>query len=162
MIQIAAENQSVPELVNEHLSKKLSRLLVENGPAPFPDSRLAFVGFSAWRREEIGDANLSDEHVFAVRNGQVRFLNPRYDLETFSPDGLSWGYGGSGSAQLAIAILMEVLGDWERVKVVWPRFHDHFVMKIPKDVNWTADGADVLATALAIERHQELSSETRS
>lgn len=107
MIQIAAENQSLPELVNLRLTKKLSRILVANGDTSCLDSSVAFVGYSSWRREEIGDANLLDEQVFVVRDGQVRFLNARHDLEKFSPDGLSWGYRGSGSAQLAIAILME-------------------------------------------------------
>ena len=100
------------------------------------------------------------------RAGEVCFLNPRHELENFSPDGFSWGYSGSGPAQLAIAMLMEVLGDWERVKLLWPRFHDHFVMKLPRNANWTADGGDILATALAIERDierdQEITFETRS
>ena len=160
MIQIAAQNQSLPELVDKSLSNKLGCMLAANGRSSNGDKSVAFVGYVAWRREEIGDSNLSDEQVFVVRDGQVRFLNPKRDLANFSPDGLSWGYAGSGSAQLAIAMLMEVIGDWERVKVLWSRFHDHFVVKIPKDANWTADGADVLATALAIERHQGIRSET--
>ena len=32
-------------------------------------------------------------------------LSPRFDLCNHSPDGLSWGYGGSGPAQTALAIL---------------------------------------------------------
>ena len=125
MIQIAADNQSSPELVNRHLSNKLSQLFTG---APQPSnaiSAVAFVGYSTWRREENGDANLFDEQVFVVRDGEVHFLNPKYELANFSPDGLSWGYAGSGSSQLAIAMLMEVLGDWNRVLPLWARFHDY-------------------------------------
>ena len=37
-------------------------------------------------------------------------LDPRFDLVTHSPTGFSWGYGGSGPAQLAIAILADCVG----------------------------------------------------
>ncbi len=37
----------------------------------------------------------------------LRPLGPRLDLANHSPDGFSWGYGGSGPAQLALAILAD-------------------------------------------------------
>jgi hypothetical protein len=40
-----------------------------------------------------------------------RKLNPRLDLWNHSPTGFEWGYGGSGPAQLALAILADHLGD---------------------------------------------------
>lgn len=42
-----------------------------------------------------------------------RMLDPRYSLElvNHSPDGFNWGYGGSGPAQLALAVLLEFLDD---------------------------------------------------
>jgi hypothetical protein len=40
-----------------------------------------------------------------------RRLNPRLDLWNHSPSGFEWGYGGSGPAQLALAILADHLGD---------------------------------------------------
>jgi Family of unknown function (DUF6166) len=118
-------------------------------------SDTAFVGYSTWRREENGDGNLADEQVLVICNGQVRFLNPRNELVNHSPDGFSWGYAGSGPAQLALAMLMEVLDDWERVQPIYQLFKDQFIAKIPRNRNWTADGADVLALALSLERHQE-------
>lgn len=40
-----------------------------------------------------------------------QFLNPKYSQRTYnhSPDGFNWGYGGSGPAQLALAILLKYL-----------------------------------------------------
>jgi len=38
-------------------------------------------------------------------------LNPRHDLRNHSPDGFAWGYGGSGPAQLALAILADCTDD---------------------------------------------------
>lgn len=37
-------------------------------------------------------------------------LDPRADLRNHSPTGLSWGYGGSGPAQTALALVSDVLG----------------------------------------------------
>lgn len=38
-------------------------------------------------------------------------LNPRFDLRTYSPSGFDWGYTGGGPAQLALALVSDVLGD---------------------------------------------------
>ena len=153
MIHIAAGNQSVTDLRDHFLSDRFNCSKREHAPTqPKIHFDVAFLGYSAWRREENGDANLSDEQVFMVRDGHVRFLNPRNDLMNHSPDGLSWGYAGSGPAQLALALLMEVLNDWERVQAIYQRFKEHFVARIPQHTNWTADGADVLELALTIEQ----------
>jgi len=40
-----------------------------------------------------------------------RRLNPRRDLWNHSPSGFEWGYGGSGPAQLALAILADHCSD---------------------------------------------------
>lgn len=152
MIQVGAENQA-QGLLNTQVSETLSRLFKKSEASTGLQSPVAFVGYTTWRREENGDANLFDEQVLVIRNGQVRFLKPGYEIENFSPNGLSWGYHGSATGQLAIAMLMEVLQDENRVRRLWPRFHDLFVKRIPDDANWTADGADILRIALAIENH---------
>lgn len=151
MIHIAAATQSDPHLTNQSLSHKLSNPFLDAAVAPAVACNCAFVGYSSWRREDNGDANLSDEQVFVVRDGRAKFLEPRNDLVDHSPDGLGWGYSGSGAAQLAVAILMEIFNDWERVQPIYQRFMDCFVAKIPQNTNWTADGSDLMAMALAIE-----------
>ena len=40
-----------------------------------------------------------------------RPLNPRLDLWNHSPSGFEWGYGGSGPAQLALALLADHTGN---------------------------------------------------
>lgn len=48
--------------------------------------------------------------VVQVYDGAVwEELDPRYDLRSHSPDGYEWGYGGSGPAQLALALLADAL-----------------------------------------------------
>lgn len=155
MIHIAAARQSDPHLTNQSLSHKLSNPFLDAAVYPTVACNCAFLGYSTWRREENGDANLSDEQVFVVRDGRAKFLEPRNDLVDHSPDGLSWGYSGSGAAQLAVAILMEIFNDWVRVQPIYQRFMDCFVAKIPQNTNWTADGSDLMAMALAIEVKKE-------
>jgi hypothetical protein len=46
-----------------------------------------------------------------VRAPFDRPLDLRLDLRNHSPLGFEWGYGGSGPAQLALAILADVTGD---------------------------------------------------
>lgn len=38
-------------------------------------------------------------------------LDPRHDLRNHSPTGFNWGYGGSGPAQFALALLADCLTD---------------------------------------------------
>jgi hypothetical protein len=38
-------------------------------------------------------------------------LDPRLDLRNHSPTGFAWGYGGSGPAQLSLAILADCTDD---------------------------------------------------
>jgi hypothetical protein len=149
MVSIAERNQAVPDLIDTAASARLSRHELTEESSKF--SPVAFVGFAVWRREENGDGNLSDEHVFVVRDGKARLLDPRNDLADCS-DGVSWGYPGSGPAQLAVAMLMELLGDWERVQRIRYEFQEFFAARIPQARNWTADGADIMAIVLELER----------
>jgi hypothetical protein len=47
----------------------------------------------------------------------VRELDPRTDLANHSPTGFSWGYRGSGPAQLALAICADMLDDKRALRV---------------------------------------------
>ncbi|HEV2209906.1 MAG TPA: DUF6166 domain-containing protein, partial [Verrucomicrobiae bacterium] len=53
-------------------------------------------------------------------------LNPRFDLCNHSPTGFEWGYGGSGPAQLALALLADHLGNDQQAV----EFHQEFKIKI--------------------------------
>ena len=58
---------------------------------------------------------------------QVRALDPRYDLRCHSPDGFNWGFCGSGSAQLALAILADATGNDALALSLYPEFQRHSV-----------------------------------
>jgi Family of unknown function (DUF6166) len=48
--------------------------------------------------------------VTVTRSGRTKPLDPGYDLGNNSPTEFSWGYNGSGPAQLALAILTDYFG----------------------------------------------------
>jgi hypothetical protein len=54
----------------------------------------------------------SGQAIVEKRPGQER-LTPERSLELLnhSPSGFEWGYGGSGQAQLALALLLDYTGD---------------------------------------------------
>lgn len=74
-------------------------------------------------------------------------LSPRTSqaLRNHSPDGFSWGFHGSGPAQLALALLLDVTGD----PVVAEHWHQRFKADVVAE--WPQDG-DWMITSERIER----------
>lgn len=64
-----------------------------------------------------------------------RRLDPRTDLVNHSPTGLEWGYGGSGPAQLALALLADRYADPVALDH-YQRFKDEVVASLNGD-GWT-------------------------
>lgn len=63
-------------------------------------------------------------------------LDLRLDLRNHSPTGFEWGYGGSGSAQLALAILADHLEDAEEALNLYQRFKWTLIAELPHR-GWT-------------------------
>ena len=59
--------------------------------------KIRLTGEAATRRVWLNDIELSPKRGLMVRN--------------HSPDGFNWGYGGSGPAQLALSICLELFDD---------------------------------------------------
>ena len=74
-------------------------------------------------------------------------LPPRNDLFNHSPDGFEWGYGGSGPAQLALALLAHEFGDGEALEW-YQTFKREVISQVSQDINhWTITSED-LATLM--------------
>jgi hypothetical protein len=58
-------------------------------------------------------------------------VNPRLDLFNHSPSGFEWGYGGSGPAQTALAILADFLHDDDRAVLLHQKFKWDVISKMP-------------------------------
>jgi hypothetical protein len=91
--------------------------------------------------------------VVVQENGASHPLDPRLDLRNHSPTGFEWGYGGSGPAQLALALAADVLGDDGRAQDVYQRLKSKLVGGLPKD-GWSLTEERLRAAIGAIERER--------
>lgn len=76
--------------------------------------------------------------------GIVHMLDPRFDLRNHSPTGFSWGYSGSGPAQLVLAILCHALHSDERAEDLYQDFKDAVVSRFDRNQPWRLTTDDVL------------------
>jgi len=70
------------------------------------------------------DQGVGGQTITILENGKTRplRLKPSLGVYNHSPNGFNWGYEGSGPAQTALAILLDVTGD-ENIAVI---FHQQF------------------------------------
>ena len=97
--------------------------------------------------------SVSGQSLVTVCDGQKSEPLPlRLDLFNHSPTGFSWGYGGSGPAQLALALLADALGDDDRVI----RLHQCFKFKVvacwPESERWWITTEQITAVVNLIEQ----------
>lgn len=83
-----------------------------------------------------------------------RPLNPRLDLRNHSPTGFEWGYGGSGPAQLALAILSDHLGN-EKALTLYQQFKEEVITVLPYE-RWTLRADEIDRAVENIIRDGEL------
>jgi len=74
----------------------------------------------------------SDPVKVTVREdeGEPSELNPRLDLWEHSPDGVNWGYNGSGPAQLSLALLADATGDDQQAARLYQKFKFRVVSRL--------------------------------
>jgi hypothetical protein len=84
--------------------------------------------------------------VTVKRNLKQTPLAMRTDLYPHSPTGFQWGYGGSGPAQLALALLADFLGDDQAALFFHQSLKEHLIASLPRE-GWILTGID-LARAL--------------
>lgn len=80
--------------------------------------------------------------VFVVDKTGQHSLAPRYDLHNHSPTGFAWGYGGSGPAQLALAILAHATGNDDVAQRRYQDFKFEKIATLPRG-SWEISAADV-------------------
>jgi len=87
-------------------------------------------------------------------NGERKPLNPRRALRNHSPTGFEWGYGGSGPAQLALAILAEHLGDDHAALNLYQAFKWACIAQI-RGSNWSLSSEDIDNCLARLSEQQE-------
>lgn len=94
------------------------------------------------------EAGQTDRYEGKGASGAVTFggqpINPSFDLCNHSPTGFSWGYGGSGPAQLALALAMHRTKNSQRAKRIYPFLKAVLISQLPFNQDWslTADQLD--------------------
>ncbi len=68
-------------------------------------------------------------------------LDPRYDIERFSPMGFEWTYEGDGPRQLALALLADHLGDPQRALALTETFMRKVVAEL--DNAWALSSEEI-------------------
>lgn len=74
-----------------------------------------------------------------------RPLNPRLDLWNHSPTGFEWGYGGSGPAQLALALLADHLSNDDEAVSLHQDFKRAIIANLPHR-GWTLTSQQIQET----------------
>ena len=98
-------------------------------------------------RVEIGEGQTQ---VMAIvwEAGQPRLLDPKpgQQLHNHSPSGFEWGYGGSGPAQLALAMLLDFTGNEEVALNNYQAFKSQFIASLSQEsTRWTITGSEIAA-----------------
>ncbi len=77
--------------------------------------------------------------VIVVSAKDEGYLDPKpsQKLYNHSPNGFNWGYGGSGPAQLALALLLDVTGDPDLSCKLHQEFKWDIIAGWKKDQPWT-------------------------
>jgi len=80
--------------------------------------------------------------VYRLDGRTCERLHPRRDVRDHSPCGFEWGYGGSGPAQLALALLCDVTEDRAVARELYQDFKRAVVAQLPKP-GWILHTEDV-------------------
>ena len=91
----------------------------------------------------IGRRIGGEAYAFKDVDGTQGPLPPRLDLANHSPTGFEWGYAGSGPAQLALAILADLLGDDSEARRLYQPFKFERIARLPRDPDWRISEAEV-------------------
>lgn len=78
-------------------------------------------------------------------------LDPRLDIRNHSPTGFEWGYGGSGPAQLALALCVDALdGEEPRARRIYQHVKWTLVAHFDRE-DWTVTRDEIRALIERIE-----------
>lgn len=76
---------------------------------------------------------------------------PSQKIVNHSPDGFNWGYGGSGPAQLALAILLDYYGKDSSSLRLYQHFKFSVIANFPQEDDWKLTGEQIEEEIWAIQ-----------
>lgn len=90
-------------------------------------------------------------------NDQELFPEQSQKVSNHSPDGFNWGYGGSGPAQLALAICLYYLNE-RNALTIYQQYKWKFIAVLPQsdfEVDIADDPLEFVKQALGINKEKE-------
>lgn len=103
-----------------------------------------YTGYRQLGQGIDGQPGCTQECVVTVRvNGRPCRLRLRLDIRNHSPTGFEWGYGGSGPAQLALALVADCCGRAAAVPGIYQRVKASIVSRFAHD-GWTLTELELL------------------
>ena len=93
-------------------------------------------------------------------DGRTHDLELRLDVRSHSPTGAEWGYGGSGPAQLALALACDVLGDEEAAQDVHQDLKFRVVGRLPHE-GWELTEEQLRASISQLQAERQRSGRRR-
>lgn len=82
-------------------------------------------------------------------------LDPRLELRNHSPTGFEWGYGGSGPAQLSLAILADYLKNDQQALEYYQSFKFAVIGALPREKSWVLTEVEIEAAIHKIRLKQQ-------
>jgi hypothetical protein len=82
-------------------------------------------------------------------------LQERQDIVNHSPAGIAWGYGGSGPAQCAFALLMDYWGNEERASALYQQFKFAVIARFAPNSDWALTGCQIENAIARIASNQQ-------
>ncbi len=95
-----------------------------------------------YRAQRTGGRILVSVHNSVSDLSRELLPGPSQKLWNHSPDGFEWGYGGSGPAQLALAILLDFTGDDKKAWRAYQTFKDDKIATAPLE-GFTITGREI-------------------
>lgn len=83
-------------------------------------------------------------------DGPLQLLPLGLEHVRHSPDGFEWGYGGSGPAQLAFALCLDVLGDPKEAELIYHDLKRSLIQYLPRE-GWEMDRENLVEAIDALK-----------
>lgn len=113
-----------------------------------PQDQECFVISRAGAERALGPVTVKRrEHWGSTLQERLILPDRSQRVVNHSPDGFEFGYHGSGPAQLALAIMLEVTNDKRRAHALYQNFKTEFIapmqhpggeIPLPKIIEWIA------------------------
>jgi uncharacterized protein DUF6166 len=113
-----------------------------------------YTGYRRVEHDWEGKPTCSTCMVEVHTRRRRRPLRLRLDIRCHSPTGFEWGYGGSGPAQLALALVADACGRKYAVAPIYQRVKAAIVAGLPH-AGWTLTQGQVILAVEAAKRQAE-------